>query len=221
MGMSNAVKEADKKAKQRDWEVHNATTVTDEDISVIRDIEKKADEQGYVLIKKSDSNQAVFTQNITDNIQTVIQSGYLTVHELAFLMSIQPLLEYQINAIMNKETNSFMTVSEIADFLKKDRSGVSRHISNLLDKGILFEFVNAQELKRFNRSVSPRTLFVNPELFYSGDRNKIDGTLATLVSENDQLERNGIKLKWKVYRKQGHTFGRLYNRKTYLGLKKK
>lgn len=216
--MKTSYLQAEKNSRMRDIEMENNKHI---DLYTIQEIEEKADEQGYILIKKKNKNQANFTQNVTDNLQIIIQNKYLTEAELSFLISIQPLVEYQINAIMNQETNSFMTVSEIAQFLKKDRSGVSRIISSLLNKGILFEFVNVREIKKFKRSVSARTLFVNPELFYSGDKNKIDGTLATLVNENDVLEDNGIKLKWKVYRKQGHAFGRLYNRKTFLELKKK
>lgn len=214
--MKQAMIRADQRARIRDSYLDNHQYI---DLTPLKEIEKRAEDQGYMLIKKNDKNHATFTQNISDNIQIIVKHGYLTPHELAFLTSIQPLLEYQINAIMNKDTNKFMTISEIAKYLGRDRSGVSRNVSKLLEKGILFEFVNVQEIKQFKRNVSPRTLFVNPEIFYAGDRNKIDGTLATLVAENDQLEKNGIKLKWKVWRKQGNAFGRLYNRKTYLRFK--
>src|SRR5690625_7795831 len=99
-----------------------------------------------------------------------------------------------------------MTINEIANKIKRDRAGVSRLISSMIEKGIIFEFVNARELKEFNRNVTSRTLFLNPELFYVGDRNKIDGKLATLVFENDILEKNNIKLDWKVYKYIRHTF---------------
>lgn len=218
--LQESLTRAEVKAREGDLKILEQREGLEKNLEIIDEIEKQADELGYVLVKKSSKNHSIFTQNISDNIEIIVRENYLTMNELGFLMSIQPLIEYQINAIMNKETNSFMTVSEIAQYLKRDRTGVSRTISSLLEKGILFEFVNVQEIKKFNRNVSSRTLFVNPELFYSGDRNKIDGTLATLVSEYDQLENNGIKLDWKVWRKSGRSFGRLYSRKRYLEFKR-
>src|SRR5690625_1389092 len=218
--LQKSLKQADKNAKGRDLQMVEQQESLEKGLEVIDEVEKQAEELGYIIIKKSNKNHSIFTQNISDNIEIIVRENYLRMNELGFLMSIQPLIEYQINAIMNKKTNSFMTVSELAQYLNRDRTGVSRTISSLLEKGILFEFVNVQEIKKFNRNVSSRTLFVNPELFYSGDRNKIDGTLATLVSEYDPLEKNGIKLDWKVWRKRGHSFGRLYSRKTYLEFKR-
>jgi len=218
--LQKSLKQADKNAKGRDLQMVEQQESMEKGLEVIDEVEKQAEELGYIIIKKSNKNHSIFTQNISDNIEIIVRENYLTMNELGFLMSIQPLIEYQINAIMNKKTNSFMTVSELAQYLNRDRTGVSRTISSLLEKGILFEFVNVQEIKKFNRNVSSRTLFVNPELFYSGDRNKIDGTLATLVSEYDPLEKNGIKLVWKVWKKQDHSFGRLYSRKTYLEFKR-
>src|SRR5699024_11696574 len=120
------------------------------------------------LIKKNNKNQANFTQNITDNLLIIIQNNHLKQNEWEFLITIQPLLEYQINAIMNKENNSFMTITEIAKFVNKSRESVSRTVSSLLKKGILFEFVNVDEIKEFTRSVTSRTLFLNAELVYAG-----------------------------------------------------
>lgn len=212
------IDEIEKRARKRDLQVEKAQEI---DLEKIEEIERQADEQGYMIIKKNNTNQTPFTQVISDNLNIINEHAYLTSSELGFLMSLLPFLEYQINAIIDKETNTFMTVSEIANKLKRDRAGVSRLISSLIEKGIIFEFVNARELKEFNRNVTSRTLFLNPELFYVGDRNKIDGTLATLVFENDILEKNDIKLDWKVYKKSGHTFGRLYNRKTFLSFLRK
>lgn len=217
MGLKESLDRAESNAKIRDEQIEEEKKVNLEEINRMA---QKADEQGYTLIKKNNKNQANFTQNITDNLLIIIQNNHLKQNEWEFLITIQPLLEYQINAIMNKENNSFMTITEIAKFVNKSRESVSRTVSSLLKKGILFEFVNVDEIKEFNRSVTSRTLFLNPELFYAGDKNKIDSTLATLVSRYDRLEKNKIKLKWKVWRKKGDTFGKLYHRKTYLEFKK-
>ncbi len=100
-----------------------------------------------------------------------------------------PLVQFHSNAIINRETNEFMSVSEIARYLNRERSATSKTISQLLAKGMLFEFVNAQEIKAHKRNISQRPLFMNPEIIYAGDRNRINATLARLVMEFDILER--------------------------------
>ena len=219
--MNTALKEelekAERKARQRDLQLEEENYI---DLETVTKIEEKANKLGYGLYKIHDRHKASFTQVINDNWDIIIRKNYLTNSELSFLISIQSLIEYDVNAIANRETGQFMTVSEIAKYLNRDRAGVSRIIQSLIKKGILFEFVNVDEILEFNRTVSSRALFVNPELFYAGDRNKIDGTLAMLVSKYDKLEKQNILLEWKVWRKPNERFGKLYRRKTYLKLKK-
>lgn len=209
---------AEIKAKERDEKINEQNLI---DLETVNEIEEKANKLGYGLYKKKDKNSASFTQTINDNWDIIVRSKYLTGGEMTFLISIQSLIEFNTNAIADRETGQFMNISEIAKYLNKNRSGVSSTIQTLLNKGILFEFVNADELLEYNRNVTSRAIFVNPELFYAGDRNKIDGTLTMLVSKYDKLERNGILLEWKVWKKPGASHGRLYNRKTYLKLKSK
>ncbi|OZU89024.1 hypothetical protein CIL03_08380 [Virgibacillus indicus] len=90
-----------------------------------------------------------------------------------------------------------------------------------MKKGMLFEFADIQEIKEFKRNVTQRPLFMNPEIIYAGDRNRINATLARLVMEFDKLERQKVYLEWKLWLKNGSEFGKLYRRKTYLQLKKK
>lgn len=209
--------EAELKAKQRDEQILEENYI---DLEAVNQVEEKANSLGYGLYKKRDKNYANFTQTINDNWDIVVRSNHLTASELTFLISIQSLIEFNVNAIADRETGQFMTISEIARYLNRNRSGVSTIIQSLIKKGILFEFVNVDEILEFNRNVSSRALFVNPELFYAGDRNKIDGTLTMLVSKYDKLEKNNILLEWKVWRKPGASFGKLYRRKTYLKMKK-
>lgn len=215
--MKKTYQEVDANARIRDKVLKKEKHI---DLDVVNEISKKAEEQGYLLIKKNNVNQALFVQVIHENLEHLIRKKHLTQNEFGFLTLLLPLMEYQTNAIIHKDSGDFMTIADLSRTLNLSRQTVSKSVSNLLDKGLLFEFANVRELKRFSRSVSPRTIFVNPELYYSGDRNKIDGTLAKLVYENDVLEQEGIKLKWKVLKKPNNTFGRLYNRRTYLEFKK-
>mgnify|MGYP001444959831 CR=1 FL=1 len=216
--LKSQIQKAEINARKRDREIENENYI---DLKTVDEVEKKANSLGYGLYKKNNKNQARFTQTINDNWDILIKQNYLTGSELTFLMSITALVEFDVNAIAHRDTGQFMNVSEIARYLGRSRSRVSNVIKSLIDKGVIFEFVNIDELLEFRRNVTPRSLFLNPELIYAGDRNKIDGTLAMLVTKYDKLEKNNILLEWKVWRKPGERFGKLYRRKTYLNYKKK
>ncbi|TMN20864.1 MarR family transcriptional regulator [Lentibacillus cibarius] len=190
------------------------------DLSEVTQQETKANQQGYGIYKLKQKNKALFCQAIQENLDIVIQSKHLTNSELGLLLSLMPLVQFHSNAIINRETNEFMSISEIARYLNRERTATSKTVSRLLAKGMLFEFVNAQEIKVHKRSVSQRPLFMNPEIIYAGDRNRINATLARLVMEFDILERKKVYLAWKLWLKNGHEFGRLYRRKTYLQFKR-
>jgi hypothetical protein len=109
-----------------------------------------------------------------------------------------------------------MSVSEIGEYFGKSRSFTSEMINNLIGKGILYEFVNVDELKEFGRPVTERPLFVNPEIVLCGEKNRINPTLARLAMRYDKLEKKGILLEWKVWLHSGKEYGKLVKRKTYL-----
>lgn len=216
--LKEKMQKAEFNAKGRDIELQTNNYI---DLKVVNEVEKKANDLGYGLYKKNNKNQASFTQTINDNWDIIIRKNYLTGSELTFLMSITALIEFDVNAIAHRDTGQFMNVSEISRYLGRSRSRTSNVIKSLIEKGIIFEFVNVDEIIEFKRNVTSRSLFVNPELIYAGDRNKIDGTLAMLVTKYDKLEKNNILLDWKVWRKPGERFGKLYRRKTYLDYKKR
>lgn len=189
----------------------------DADLSTINDIERKANEHGFALYKINQKNKAVFTQSINDNLETLINSSYLTNAEYTLVFLLMPFVELHSNAIVNPN-GQFMSVSELAATLKRERTRLSKTIAQLLDKGIIFEFVNAQEIKKYKRTISRRPLFMNPEIIFRGDRNRVNATLTRLVMEYDLLEARGIKLDWKLFIKSGEEHGKLYKRSTYLKL---
>ncbi|MFS0574961.1 helix-turn-helix domain-containing protein [Sporosarcina sp. 179-K 3D1 HS] len=214
MDMQNALEAAEKHARIRDGKnVVNLASVAQE--------EQKANEQGYGLYKLKDKNKALFVQAIQQNLDVLIRKEYLTNAELGFLFSLMPLVQLHSNGITDTETGQFMTVSDIAKYLKRDRTGISSMIQSLLEKGILLEIVDSQEIKEHKRSVTRRPIFMNPEIIYAGDRNRINATLSKLVIEFDKLERKKVLLMWKLWIKNGGEFGRLFTRKSYLEFKKK
>lgn len=182
--------------------------------------EKKANQSGYGLYKVKDTNTASFTQIINENIVILVKKGYLTNAEMSLIFHLVGFCEYSTNAIIHPKTKQFMSISEIADLLGKHRVNVSDLINALLEKGIIYEFVNAQELREHGRPVSERPLFFNPEIIFSGDRNKINATLCKLSMQFDRLEKKGVLLEWKIWHESGRQNGKLVRRKTYLKYKK-
>ena len=214
MNMKDQLESAEKKARARESE-----TVVDL-VSVTKE-ERKANEQGYGLYKLEQKNKATFVQGIKDNLDVLIRNEYLTNAELGFLFSLSPLVEFHSNAVTDQETGQFMTVSDLANYLNRSRESCSRVLSKLIEKGMIYEFVDAQEIKEFNRNVSRRPLFMNPEIIYAGDRNKVDATLSKLIINFERLERKKILLPWKLWIHHNEEHGKLYRRKTYLEFKKK
>lgn len=214
MNLKDNLDSAEKKAKLRE----NKTVV---DLVSVANEERKANEQGYGLYKLEQKNKATFVQGIKDNLDVLIRNEYLTNAELGFLFSLSPLVEYHSNAVTDQETGQFMTVSDLATYLNRSRESCSRVLSKLIEKGMIHEFVDAQEIKEFNRNVSRRPLFMNPEIIYAGDRNKVDATLSKLITSFERLERKKILLPWKLWIHHNEEHGKLYRRKTYLEFKKK
>lgn len=213
MDLKQAINQAEYKARQRDSDLAvNLDQVAEE--------EKKANEQGFTIVKRRNTNKAGFVQSIKENIGMLVRNKYLTYAELAFVYSLHELVELHSNAIVDPETGQFLTVSEIARTLKRNVKKTSTMINDLIDKGIIYEFVNVHELKEFGRAVSERPFFMNPEIVLCGDRNRINATLSRLVLMNDQFEKKKIPLAWKLWLHPNDEYGKLYRRKTYLKYKK-
>ena len=146
--LKRAFKEAEEKAKARD----NARIIN---IQGIMAEAEKAQKLGYGIHKLKKINHAPFVQSNTDNLQFLISTGYLSDPEWNISSKIQTLCEINTNAIINPQTRQFMSISEIAQFLKRNRAAVSTIINELLEKGILYEIVNAQEIREHRSKMDP------------------------------------------------------------------
>src|SRR5690625_5659684 len=73
------IDEIEKRARKRDLQVEKAQEI---DLEKIEEIERQADEQGYMIIKKNNTNQTPFTQVISDNLNIINEHAYLTSSEL-------------------------------------------------------------------------------------------------------------------------------------------
>ena len=213
MDMQTSLNVAELKAKKR--ELNQGI-----DLESVNKEAEKADRAGYILVKKKDKSTINFSRTINKNNDYLQSIEYLTNAEGNLLYRLMPLVELNSNAIVDKD-GQFMTITALAKYLKRDVSGLSVLINQLINKGILFEFVNVVELKMFNRSISQRPLFVNPEIILAGGDNKINATLSRLVLHNDLLEKNKIHLPIKVWINLNDKYGKLVSRATYLKNKKR
>lgn len=189
------------------------------DLNKVLEEEKKANAQGFALYKIKNHNKTGFVQILSNNLEVIIKKKYLTSAELMLLLSLTPFIEFQTNAIVD-EKGQIMSVSQIAASIKREKSGVSTTINKLIKKGIIFEVTNASEVKHFGRAISKRPLFINPELFYCGDRNRIDSDLSRMTIKFDRFEQQKILLPFKVWLNKNEEYGEFYSRQTYLKYKK-
>lgn len=182
--------------------------------------EKIANERGYGLHKIKDVNKAGFVQLITENCRILKKHNYLSSSEKAFLFDIQPLIEMHSNGLVNEKTGRSLTITEIAKDMNKSVRQIRSIVNQLIDKGIIFENPKPRELKTFGRVVSERALYLNPEIIFRGNRNKINATLSRMTYDNDPFEPKKIYLEWKVWMQHNAAHGKLYKRETYLKYKK-
>lgn len=184
-----------------------------------------AKQRGLRLISLEHKNRAQFAQMIAPNIRYLISQKYLTTAELAFLASISGNVEMHSNAVVSFEKGregQYLKVSDIAKLMNYSGRQASRLINKLIEKGIIYEYVDANTIKLYGRVVEERPLYLNPEIIFSGDRNKINATLCRLIMNADHLEKKkpAVKLPWKLWLDSGHEHGRLYLRDTWLKKKK-
>ncbi|KRG16823.1 hypothetical protein ACA29_02770 [Lederbergia galactosidilytica] len=192
MALSDQLEQAEQRARQRDFD--NRV-----DLSEVTRQEQKANEMGYGLYKIKNKNKTPFVQTFHENIDVLIKANYITMNELGFLSALTPYIAMGSNAIKNPESDQFMTISEIAKALNLKRETVSRTTKKMIDKGLIYEIVSAREIKLYQRNVNARPLFVNPEIMYKGNRNEVDPMICDMVMEFDYIEKNKIRLEWKVW----------------------
>lgn len=212
---------ADQRAKIRDVEVRK----NDVDLAIVNEQDEKAHKKGLRIVREKDINKADFTMTISDNMKYIFHlkspsnDSYLSTAQIALIYQLSWYVEMGSN-IITKEDGDYYSLSELCELFGYSRCHLSVLINGLISKGVLYEVVGRDLIKN-NRVIGRRALIINPEIIYRGDRNKINATLARIVINGDILEKQKIKLPWKVWMDIGANHGRLYRRSTYLDMKKK
>ncbi|WP_036646279.1 hypothetical protein, partial [Paenibacillus sp. oral taxon 786] len=120
--LKQTLQQAELKAKRR----------TEIDLGKVNDEEAKANEQGFMIVRKRQRavNQTRFSQTIDENIAYLCQTQYLTSAEFSFIFTLAPMLKMNVNAIVDPTSGQYCSVSEIATYLKRSRQKTSEMISD-------------------------------------------------------------------------------------------
>ena len=183
--------------------------------------DKKAKETRHIIVRLKDVNKAPFVQILSENIhalrakQILSSADELMMHKLATLVSLRS------NEIVIGDERHTPTNGELAAALGYSERQFRNVARSLLEKGIIYQVVDAEEIKKYGQGIKERMLIMNPELFVADDKNHLEITLLRLHFLCEKLERiYKVFLPWKVWYARGNNHGRLYLRETYL-LKKK
>jgi len=153
---------------------------------------------------------AKFDGFVIENLNMLFKRDYLSEEEVEFLVAIKYTIDENINAIMNKRTNSFYNVLELSTENNCSVTKIKEILNSLQKKGIIYELVNWIPIEEKNEDERKRALFINPEIFFSKSENDINLILASTVKKNDIIERNNVKLPFKIAVERGSAM--LYRR---------
>lgn len=182
----------------------------------------EADTQGYkVNVKNKNYNRANFAQLIMDNIAYLAHEkpNYISNAEFALIIKLASITQKFSNLVVKVEKKSNYgykllsepaTITWLANFFNySSRSYLNKKIIDLEEKGVLF---------RDKDPTSVNKIYINPELTYRGNKNKIFSKLCDKLGNkfDDVLDKEKIALPWKVLKKPKERTGKLYKRSSYM-----
>ncbi len=217
--MRNALDRASKNSILREMEIKRKYAP---DLAAVDEQERIANKSRHTIVKLRDVNKAPFVQILTDNVNTLLSKKLLSSAELSLMHRMSCLVAPKSNEIIvNGQERKIPTNEEIANALGYGERQYRTLVHSLLEKGIIYEIVDAEEIRQFGRVTKERMLLMNPELFIASNRNHIEVTLSSIHIMCEKLERkHKILLPWKIWYVDSHEYGKLYKRKTYLEKKK-
>lgn len=172
---------AERNARKRDLEIEASKQVlTNEELEEANRLQAKANSRGMRLIpEKRVKNKAKFAQLIQQNWNMLRTNKYLTMQEKNFLLDVMPNIGFLSNCIVddiNKKNPVPLTQQDIADLLGTYKGNVSKIVRNLIDKGILARSETGIE----DNNARAYALFINPNIIFSGDKDKVNPTLQAM-----------------------------------------
>lgn len=141
----------------------------------------------FIGTKRSPQSKVRFVQLIQDNWDYALETGFFTDEEMLFLLRIQRFLQFKSNCVVDdihSRSAVPMTQKQIADRLGTSAPKVSRIVNALVEKGVI---VKANGHKAEGVKARTYALFINPNIIYSGDRDKVETTLQALFTNAKPL----------------------------------
>lgn len=133
----------------------------------------------YIGTERSVQSKARFAQSLQNNWEHLRKEKYLTSEEKVFLSDIKSHIGLSSNCIVddiNKKNPNPLNQSEIAVLLGTSKTKISRVVNGLIKKGILAKAESGVE----NNNVRAYSLFINPNIIYSGDKDNVNATLKAM-----------------------------------------
>jgi hypothetical protein len=217
--MADAISAAGQRAIIRDQESIRRHSP---DLALVSDQERKANQTRHTIVRIRDVNEAPFVQSLSENINTLRAKQILSSADELLMFKLSTLVSLRSNEIViGDERHHTPTNGELAANLGYSERQFRNVARSLLEKGIIYQVVDAEEIKKYGQGIKERMLVMNPELFVASDKNRLEITLLRLHIMCEKLERTfKVLLPWKIWYAPGNDRGRLYRRETYL-LKKK
>ncbi|PHA21713.1 MarR family transcriptional regulator [Bacillus cereus] len=195
--------QAEKKAKVRDRKIDNIYDqlqtggYSEEERAMLLQMLSKMSggEEYFIGKKKKPTDRVRFVQIIMDNIDYLIEIGYLSSKEEAFLFKLTSSVEFKTNVLVERETNNPASPTYLAEKFKMTRQSISSVMNGLLKKGIL-AVAQSGVTTEDGRVCTSRTWFVNPNVMCCSPKDGIDKATQHIFRDslrNFKIEDQGKK----------------------------
>ena len=181
--------EAEKKARLRDFKNEKLQEQVDRNDVPQEEIEKAMEllsrttgKDIFIGTKKSPQSKVRFAQSLQNNWEYLRKEKYLTSEEKVFLSDIKSHVGLSSNCIVddiNKKNPSPLNQTEIASLLGTSKTKISRVVNTLIKKGIIAKAESGIE----NNNVRAYSLFINPNIMISGDKENVNETLKAMFKK--------------------------------------
>ncbi|EJQ76161.1 MULTISPECIES: MarR family transcriptional regulator [Bacillus] len=173
--------QAEKKAKIRDSKIDSIYDqlqtggYSEEERAMLLQMLSKMSggEEYFIGKKKKPTDRVRFVQIIMDNIDYLIEIGYLSSKEEAFLFKLTSSVEFKTNVLVERETNNPASPTYLAEKFKMTRQSISSVMNGLLKKGVL-AVAQSGVTTEDGRVCTSRTWFVNPNVMCCSPKDGID-----------------------------------------------
>ncbi|WP_088073063.1 MarR family transcriptional regulator [Gottfriedia luciferensis] len=191
MGKKNlgeSLGQAEKNARFRD--IQKEKVLTEEELEQAAELQAKANARKMILIpEKKVKSRVKFVQILQTNWLYLLEIDYLKNEEMQFLLKVIPFIGFLSNCIVHditKKEQIPMNQKELADKLKSSKQTVNRLVNQLIDKGIMAKSESGKE----DINARMYALFLNPNIIFSGDRDKVNQTLQAMFRKTPKALKN-------------------------------